>query len=258
MPTNPSPTANLPCELCKYLNEPERVYCHNCGAKLDRSLLPKGEEKKAEPPEKARKRIAKMTNPQSAWVGREVKMLLQVTLYAALVAAVILIAQKPDGVPDPKGELADRVVGSVLMEALEAPAPRTLAFTETEANQHLKNALKAKEGMIPGVQFVRAFVNFRPGAVRVSTENSVWGYPVFSGVDHRVEVKDGKFVATVVGGSFGRLAVHPQAMSVAGFAFQQLWVALKRERQQMDRMQSIRVEEKRIELVTKGAAAAPR
>ncbi len=255
MPTIPSSGATLPCEQCNYENEPERVYCHNCGAKLDRSLLPKGEESKQEAPEKARKRIAKMTNPQSGWFWREVKMLFKVAIYAALAAAIILLVQKPEGVPDPKGESTMRLVSSDMMEALESPAPRPISFTEAEVNQYLKQMLKAKEGAIPGVQFMRAFVNLRPGVIRISSENSAWGYLVYSGVEYRLEVKDGKFISTVVGGNFGRLRVDPQLMQYADYAFQSLWGALQRERKQMDKMMSIKVEEKRIDLVTKGAAA---
>src|ERR1700752_377758 len=100
MPTNPSPTANLPCEQCGYLNEPERVYCHNCGAKLDRSLLPKAEaEKKEEHPAAARKPIQKMTNPKSGSILREIKTLFTVVFFSALLAAVWDFLQKPEEVP---------------------------------------------------------------------------------------------------------------------------------------------------------------
>jgi hypothetical protein len=255
MPTNPSSTANLPCEQCGYLNEPERVYCHNCGAKLDRSLLPKGEEKKRESPEKARKRITKMTNPQANWLWRELKTLVQVMLYSVVTAAIILIAQAPHGVPDAKMAPALRLVNSDMMDALQSPTPVALSFSEDEVNQFLKQKLKAKEGMIPGVQFTRAFVNLRPGAVRINSENSVWGYPAFSGVEYRPEVKDGKFSATVIGGNFGRLAVDPQIMRYAVAVFQSLWTSLEPERKNMDKMQSVTVGEDRIDLVTKGASA---
>ncbi len=256
MPTNPSSTANLPCEQCGYLNEPERVYCHNCGSKLDRSLLPKSEGKKGESPEKARKRISRMTNPQAGWFLRELKTFFQVLIYGVIAAAIILFAQAPDGVPDPKKTPTMRLVSSDMMEALESPSPRALSFTEDEVNQYLKQMLKSKEGMIPGVQFTRAFVNLRPGALRLSSENSVWGYPVFSGVEYYLEVKNGKFTSTVVGGNFGRLGVHPQIMRYAEPAFKSLATALQRERKQMERMQSIRVEKERVDLITKGAAAA--
>ena len=31
--------ATLTCKECQHVNEEARIYCHNCGTKLDRSLL---------------------------------------------------------------------------------------------------------------------------------------------------------------------------------------------------------------------------
>jgi hypothetical protein len=42
-------------------------------------------------------------------------------------------------------------------------------------------------------------------------------------------------------------------MEYLGVAFDKLWVALKRERDQMNRMQSVKVEKERIIFVTKPA-----
>lgn len=243
---------NLPCDQCGFLNEPERVYCHNCGAKLDRSLLPKAPEKKAESPEKARKRVAKMTNPKSGGAMREITALFKVVLGSASLAAIILLAQKPDGVPESKKELGTRLVSSDMMDALESPQPRPISFTEDEVNQYLRQTLKAKDGAIPGTRFERAFVNLSPGAIRVSMEQSIAGYPIFSGIAYKLEIKDGKLTTTTLGGNFGRLPVDPRAMKYAEIAFQKLWESLDREHKQMDKMQVIVVGQGRIDLMTKG------
>lgn len=253
MATNPSKTANLTCDQCGFQNEAERVYCHNCGAKLDRSLLPKQPEKKQESPEKARKRVAKMTNPGSGGIGREIKALFKVAIGASVIAALILVARKPDGVPEVKKELSDRQVGAEMMDAVESPQPRPLSFTEDEVNRYLKQTMKSKEGAVPGVRFERAFVNFSPGVLRISAEQSLWGYSVFSGIAYKLEVKGGKFTPTVVGGNFGRLEVDARIMQYADVAFQKLWGALDRERKQMDKMQAVAVQKGRIDLITKGA-----
>ena len=41
--------ATLTCAECGFVNEAERVYCHNCGKKLDRSLIPKEDPKTGVP-----------------------------------------------------------------------------------------------------------------------------------------------------------------------------------------------------------------
>lgn len=250
---NSTPAANLPCDQCGYENEAERVYCHNCGAKLDRSLLPKvdGHGKAPETSEQARKRIARMTNPKAGGGMREVKTALQVLLYSALLAALFLVTQKPDDVPGASKELTQRFVGGELMEAVESPQPRRLDFTEAEINAHLKQLVKADKGSL--MEFKRMYVNLLPGKIRIGSEQSFFGLPVYSGVLYRMEVKDGKFTPTIAGGNFGRLAVHPLAMQCLDFFFQKLWVALQRERTQMEQMQTVIVQKGTITLVTKGA-----
>ena len=254
--TDPAPPTNLPCGQCGYENESERVYCHNCGAKLDRSLLPKpGEENdKTETPEQARKRIAKMTNPKSGGGMREVKTAVNVLIYSAILAAVFLITQKPDGVPEVSKELPQRFVSGDMMDAIDSAQPRRVDFTEAEINGHLQQRLKAKDAGAAGMEFKRAYVNLLPGVIHIGSEQSLFGLPVYSGVLYRLEVKDGKFTPTILGGNFGRLAVHPLAMQYLDFFFQKLWGALSNERKQMDKMQTVIVQKGTITLVTKGGA----
>ena len=126
-----SSNVTLTCKDCGYVNEAERVYCHNCGNKLDRSLLPKEEDvKKREKPGHARKRIQRMANPGSGLIKREVTALVKTIAYAALVAGLILAVREPDNVPSKKGDLSMRQVSSELMDAAQSPQPRALAFTQ--------------------------------------------------------------------------------------------------------------------------------
>lgn len=249
---------NLRCGQCGYDNEPERVYCHNCGAKLDRTLLPKAEDdKNHESPDKARKRIKKMTNPGSNPVLREFKALLSTLAWGAVVAALYLISRAPEGAPDPKAMLnATRLVQSELMETLESPTPRAIAFSQDDLNQALKQSLRGeKSGVIPGMKFDRAWVKLTPGTARMNIQQSLGGYPLYSAAEYKVEMKDGKFAPVLTGGSYGRLPVHPAAMQYLDFPFKKLWAAMKRERDQIAKLQSIAITEGQVSLVTKGAAA---
>ncbi len=246
--------ANLTCEQCSYVNEAERVYCHNCGAKLDRSLLPKSEDEKGkESPAVARKRIAKMTNPNSGGAMREVKALVKTLAWAAVAASLLLVAKVPEGVPENKPEIAERSVSEDLMNAVAAPQPVALAFTESEVNASLKNAVRFKEAMLPGVEFRRLYVQFHPGTVHAGLEQSIWGLPLHSGVDYRLSVVAGKITPVIIGGNFGRLRVHPLAMQYLDFAFKKVWGAMKRDREHLEKMQSVALAEDRVVLVTRGA-----
>ena len=255
MATTPSgPT--LTCAQCGFANETERVYCHNCGAKLDRSLLPKADEASKESVERVRKRVRKMTNPGQTSVARELKMLANVIVWAVLAAFIVGFIREPEGVPPLKSDdLSLRMVGSEIAEALEFPQSRALQFTEGEVNNYFKSALKSKAGgLIPGVKFERAYVKFEPGNVYIGLQQSVAGYPLYSGARYQIGVKDGKFFSRNFGGNFGRIAVHPELMRHLGIAFQPLWKALKRENDQMQSMHRVEAMKGSVILVTKGRA----
>lgn len=246
----------LTCQQCGYVNEPERVYCHNCGQKLDRSVLPKEADlKKRENPAKARKRIWRMTNPDGSVVKRGAKTLGKILLWAAGVAALIQLLRPPGDLPPDRNELAMRLISSELTEAVDAPQPRAIAFTETEVNAHLRQTVKgATEGnLVPGLKFDRTFVHFHPGMTEIHTQHSLYGFPLYSSVMYRLQVQNNAFVPTLVGGSFGSLPVHPLLMQYLDFNFRPLWAGMKRERNCMEKLREIRVEEDRIILVTRGA-----
>ena len=251
MATSPAPT--LTCAQCGYTNEAERVYCHNCGTKLDRSLLPKEAQKKPESADAARARVRRMTNPGGSQLVQDVKTGLNVIFYAAVVAALILIALPPQDVPG-KSAIGDRMVGSDLAEALEAAQPRQLVFTENDVNAHLRSVKNKTGGWIPGIDFQRAFVQFEPGVVRIGIEQSVFNYSVYTTINEQIGVgADGKLWSKQTGGHFGRLGLHPLLMEYGSVAFSKLWTALKRENDQMNRMQAVTVEKGRIVLITKPA-----
>lgn len=253
MASSAAPT--LTCAQCGYANEAERVYCHNCGGKLDRTLLPKEDERKKESLEKTRRRVKKLTNPGADPVTREIKAFFKTFSSAAFVAALILFVRPPDNVPDPRPEsLPTRIVSSELVTAIESPQPRSVAFTEEEVNAHLRQSLKKASGGLPGVKFERAFVNFSPNVCKITMEQSLWGFPLYTGSSYKLAISEGKLVATNMGGSFGRLSVTPQIMEYAEIALKKLWGALKREREQMDKLRDVRIAKGQITLVTRGTA----
>src|SRR6266436_3334656 len=102
----PAPdTRKLVCASCNHENEVQRVYCHNCGEKLDRSLLPKVEPVKEQATRASEeKRVKKMMNPNRlSWV-RQVRTFILIVLFAAAVAAGFLICQAPEDAPLEKTE----------------------------------------------------------------------------------------------------------------------------------------------------------
>ncbi len=146
-----------------------------------------------------------------------------------------------------------RLVSSDMMEALSAPVPQALSFSDEDINQYLKKAVKPQGTVVPGVELTRALVRTRLGVLRIFSETSVLGYPVFLAIDYQLAVKDGKFTPTIVGGAFGRIPVDPQVMQYCDSAFGSLWGELERPHKEMNSMQRVTVRAGGVDLVTKGA-----
>lgn len=249
----------LICKQCNYENEGERIYCHNCGAKLDRSVLPT-EKKGEEPLEQTRRRVKKLTSPQRGFFSGAVKHLVSTVAWAALVAAIFEAALPPEGVPPmpKKGELVDAPpIALKLEEISQQSASQELVMSRDVINSYLLNAVKSRpEQNLLGdsIKFERAFVNLRPGACRITAQQSAFDYPLYAGADYQLAIQNNQLVATSVGGNIGRLPLHPLLMPYSSFLFQKLWDALDREHKLLGSMRSIEVQKDQIIVVSKGTA----
>ena len=103
----------IACSECRHENEPERIYCHNCGARLDRTVAIR--QKAAEDPQETHRRLQKMLGPPNQ-VRRNFFAVSKLVLAAAIVAALVQIALPPD-VP-PQAEDDKRIQKSKLWRRL--------------------------------------------------------------------------------------------------------------------------------------------
>ena len=88
----------LICPECRHENEPERIYCHDCGARLDRSAIAQAKPKE-EPPQETQRRLRSILKPKGLIMRQRLLQGLKVILGAILVAAVVQIVLAPD-LPD--------------------------------------------------------------------------------------------------------------------------------------------------------------
>jgi hypothetical protein len=251
MATNPAPTPTLQCKECDYQNEPERVYCHNCGAKLDRSVLPKEEQIRRESPDRARKRIMKMTNPSGSVLRRELGALIKTVVFAVLVAMIVQAMREPANLPAAKSNAPLRLVSSDLFNLAETPMPTAGAFTEDEINAFLKTKVIPTGSM--GVQVKRAYIDLEERTARVGVEKTLYGYPIYMATAYRVEASNGVLITVNIGGSIGRLPVHSLIMErISPLMFGSLAEAMQRELGLLRKMQTVLIRKDRVDLVSKG------
>jgi hypothetical protein len=244
--------ATLTCKQCGHVNEAERVYCHNCGSKLDRSLLPEETKSTPKTSSQERRRVQKLTTPARGFFVGGWLSFAYVIFWALLLSAVVEMARKPDGIPPVPGkdELTDTPpLATLVEEKMRVPVAQKLSIDEALINKYLAVKIKAQPGgLLSGVlKFDRAFANLSDGAARITIQHSLFGYPLFVSSIYKPAVSGGQFTATNLGGNIGRLPVHPMLMERSGFLFDSLWDAFKEERGLLEKMKSVDVQKDKPE-----------
>src|SRR5436853_2852094 len=126
------------CSECQRENEAERVYCHECGARLDRSTVVA----KKEPPTDVRKRVRKMFDPQWARIRAFFFKTSRVVLAAGAAGLVAAMALPPELPAQSKTEVLASQVRLDMEAALEKHQPAQMDFSEEQVNAYLSSALK--------------------------------------------------------------------------------------------------------------------
>jgi hypothetical protein len=236
MTTTTTTMTKLVCAECRHENEAERIYCHNCGERLDRSAVVA--QKKQHDPQEAHRRLQKMLGPPNK-ARQNFFAVSKLALAAAVVAALVEIALPPE-LPAPT-KTAPTQVDLDLESAASYQKAGPLEYSQDQINAYLAYRLTSKKKALnkPLLDFVRATASFREGACTIAMERSLFGYSLFSQTSYRVDTGAGKISATNVGGWIGRLPVHPAIMRFGDIIFADLWSALDRERKLVGKMGAV-------------------
>jgi hypothetical protein len=234
----------LICPECRRENEPERIYCHDCGARLDRSELLK-QKPQGEDPQETQRRLRWMMDKRRVALRLAFFKTAKVLLGALVAAAVVQMLRPPDLPAREEDDLAlPPQINLDLENAATDPRITQLRYTEAQVNDYLDYTLKGKRTALSGVlTFERAVAAFGEGWVHVTVERSLFGFSVFTSAGFSPRVQEENITATSRGGSVGRLPVHPAIMEYGGFLFSDLWQALDRERRTLAKLRSIEFRE---------------
>ena len=232
--TTTTTMTKLVCGECRHENEAERIYCHNCGERLDRSAA--AAQKPMVDPTETHRRLQKMLEPPSR--GRHNFFAVGKLVLAAVAAAALVEMALPPELPAPT-KIVSPQIDLDLENAHLRPSP--LEYSQDQINAYLAYRLISKKAALtyPFLTFVRATASFREGACTIAMERSLFGYSIFSRTSHRVETNAGKIAATNVGGWIGRLPIHPAIMQLGDIIFADLWSALERERKLIGKMGAV-------------------
>jgi hypothetical protein len=240
----------ITCSECQHANEPERVYCHNCGARLDRTKVI--QEKAAQAPaEKQNRHLEKMLNPRRGRVLRATAKLLKTVFGAGICAGIIVMLLPPELPPEPKNYMFAPMISMDLTSALSSHRTDPLVYDEAQVNSFIASNLRrkdspAKEGYFP---LERVLVRFEEGVCAITTKRMLFGYPIYSGGSYRVSIDNGKIMATGTGGFIGRLALPSSSMKVVAPLLEKTWSTLGRERNSVSRLAAIEFHPQSVSLI---------
>lgn len=243
----------LVCPECQRQNEPERIYCHDCGARLDRSALAKVAPK-AEDPKQTQRRLRQLLDP-----GR-IKMRLMFfkiskLILGACALAVLIQMLRPPETPERAKNIELQQINLDLENAITSHSTAPLQYTEAQVNNFLVGVVRNKHPALSKyLEFERAFVNLDEGVCRITAERSFLGYSVFHAISYNVALKNGTLTASPSGGSIGKMPIHPMIMKYGDVLFPDLWAALDREKKSVSKMDAIEFRPKTVILTPKAAA----
>ncbi len=241
-------TVTLTCPECRHENEIERIFCHSCGARLDRSALSARKMPQTEAPEEIQKRVQGMFNQRKARIRSLLLQALKLTLAAGVAAMVVEMLIPPEVPSQKKSDNLPPHINLDLEMMIQYHRPPFLRYDEESVNGFIANTLRTQKGKLnhPLVDFNRAIVRFDNGRCGLTMERSIFGYSFYTTGIYTVELRDGKLSSFASGGSIGRLQIHPQLMKYAGFLFGDFVTAMQREAKQLSRIGSIEFQDKEV------------
>lgn len=237
----------LLCPECRRENEPERIYCHDCGARLDRSALAK-EKSTEEDPKETQRRLKAMLDPQRALMRRRFFQGSKLVLGALILAAIVQMVRPPDLPERPTTPMPPAQINLELENAAMDPRTATqLRYTDEQVNAYLTYALKGKQtALSKWLNFERAIAGFEEGYCTLTVERSLYGFSVFTSAAYNASLQNGAIIAQARSGSIGRMPVHPALMQYGNVLLQDLWTALERERKSIVKLGSIEFQPKLV------------
>ena len=247
----------LVCPECQRQNEPERIYCHDCGARLDRSALAKVAPK-LEDPKQTQRRLKQLLDPGRVKLRLMFFKISKLVLGACALAVLIQMLRPPIDLPERVKNLELQQINLDLENATMNHSAAPLRYTDAQVNAYLANVTKTKQAALSKfLQFERAVVKFDEGVCQITAERSLLGFSVFHAISYNVRLQDGTLTASNNGGSIGRLPIHPMIMKYGDVLFTDLWAVLDREKKSVLKMGAMEFHPKAVILTPKQAAVAP-
>lgn len=244
----------LVCPECQRENEPQRIYCHDCGARLDRSTLIK-QKSKEEDPQATQRRLRSMLDPGRARLQQRFFLFSKVLLGALLLAAIVQMLRPPDLAPKAKTSIFPAQINMDLENLSTDPRLGPLRYSEDQVNAYLGYSLRTKGAALSKyyLHFERVVVGLEEGYCNLAVERSLFGFPLVTTGSYTVAIENGKVTSNNRGGYIGRMPIHPALMKLSGFLFADVRSAVERDRKALAKLGSIEFHPQMVVIMPKQA-----
>ena len=242
----------LECPKCKFNNELGRIFCHQCGTKLDLSQI--------KPPTEG----AKMRRRVKRNVARTTRTLIELAIAGVLILGIVALCLVPavKSVDPTNAELMAADTMRMDLERLVNSAKGgTMTITENQLNTFLNTNFEKPKGQGLEVSPTVLRATFANGSIKLEFVGVIhfgtfYDKSLYFGYTGEPVVVDGKFSFRPSGGWIGKLPVHPKILAVVPFidnAFGQMFQNLKEDAELLDKLTSLTITPEGAQL-TKGAA----
>jgi hypothetical protein len=237
------------CPECRRENEPERIYCHDCGTRLDHSHLGPSQAESVETSAEVHKRVTGMFAQRGARTRVFLFKCVKLIVAAGAVAAIVLIFLPPPALPPmTKSEVLPPQINLDLEGMTQFHRPPELHYSEAEVNSYLAYVLGKKKEMLDHLtlDFERAVLTLHPSRCEMTIGRSLFGFSIYTAGMFSVQLESGKLTVVPLSGAIGHLPIHPALMRYTSFFFGDVARALDRERKLLGHVGSMELREKEI------------
>jgi hypothetical protein len=231
----------IQCPKCHFDNELGRIFCHQCGAKLELDQI------------KAPTDGAKLRRRVAGGVRKTVRTIIELVVALGIIAAVVLVWLVPE-VPELKPTNADLVGSDVKKRTLEhlvaGKNPGTLEINEGELNTYI-NSMGFDKPKGAGVELapVTLRVTLGDGSVKVVYLGELrlgdaLRKQIYLCITGTPSIRDGGFDFKTTGAWVGKLPLHPKLFQATGWPqsyFDHLFSKFEAEQNALDKLSSVTV-----------------
>jgi hypothetical protein len=209
---------SIKCGQCGHENDATRVFCQNCGERLER---PAGENPVMSGPTKVPSETRSWSRAAGtgfvASVFGFIRRIVSTALFAALLAVLIQMARPPDRVPpaQPPNEVQAGQLWQAVQVLSGSNYARAMDISQAQANNYLASSIVPDPvggNSIFRADFSRAFVVIKSGKLEFFVEQRFYGWPIYMYLEAVPENSEGKSSLRVTGGGIGRMPLHPRLM----------------------------------------------